>query len=147
MLTYVIRPHWVNGTNRPISQSHNAPVPYPTMHHFVTKMCTFLLQNDALLDICLMHYEICDNIVGISLFLIQHQCIVAYFEGCCTNEFPKLYTEAPNVHFKNAYKRINLGALKYSLLNKLHIFKCMGKIFCVEFQKGTFEILHKISYP
>ena len=23
----------------------------------------------------------------------------------------------------------------------------MGKIFCVEFKKGTFEIPHKISYP
>ena len=28
-----------------------------------------------------------------------------------------------------------------------HIFQHMGKIFCVEFQKGTFEIPHKISYP
>ena len=36
-------------------KSHNAPVPYPTMHHFVTEM----LQNGALWDICLMHHGIC----------------------------------------------------------------------------------------
>ena len=37
--------------------------------------------------------------------------------------------------FKNAYKLINLRAVKFSLLNKLYIFQCMGKIFCVEFQR------------
>ena len=34
-----------------LQKSHNAPVSYPTMHHFVTEMCTFLLQNGALWDI------------------------------------------------------------------------------------------------
>ena len=37
--------------------------------------------------------------------------------------------------FQNAYELGNLGALKSSLLNKLHIFQCMGKIFCVELQR------------
>ena len=37
------------------------------MHHFVREMCTFLLQNDALWDICLMHGEICE--VGLALFV------------------------------------------------------------------------------
>ena len=63
------------------------------------------------------------------------------------------------LHFQN-YSHIsqgpNLTALKFSPVNKIHIFQCMGKIFCVEFQrvrflcgisKGTFEIPHKISYP
>ena len=40
-------------------KSHNAPVPYPTMHHFGTYKCTFLLQNGALWDVCLMHCSIC----------------------------------------------------------------------------------------
>ena len=35
---------------------------------------------------------------------------------------------------KNAYKLPNLKTLKFSPLNK-HIFQCMGKIFCVEFQR------------
>ena len=34
-----------------LHKSHNAPAPYPTMHNFVTEMCTFLLQNGALLGI------------------------------------------------------------------------------------------------
>ena len=30
---------------------------------------------------------------------------------------------------------VNLGALESLLLHKLHIIQCMGKIFCVEFQR------------
>ena len=37
--------------------------------------------------------------------------------------------------FKNAYELLNLRALKISMLYKNHIFQCIGKIFCVEFQK------------
>ena len=40
--------------------SHNTSVIYPTMHHFVTEMCTFLLQSGALWDMGWMHWEICD---------------------------------------------------------------------------------------
>ena len=36
----------------------------------------------------------------------------------------------------------NLGALKCSLVDKLHIFQCVCKIFCAEFQVITFK-LHK----
>ena len=36
--------------------------------------------------------------------------------------------------FKNAYELVNLGAFETSLLNKLYIFQCRAKIFCVEFQ-------------
>ena len=36
----------------------------------------------------------------------------------------------------NAYELLNLRALKISMLyKKNHIFQCMGKIFCVEFQR------------
>ena len=38
---------------------HNTPVPYATMHHFVTDMCTFLLQNGVLLHMGLVHCGIC----------------------------------------------------------------------------------------
>ena len=37
--------------------------------------------------------------------------------------------------FKNAIELLNLRALKISMLYKSHIFQCMGKIFCVEFQR------------
>ena len=37
--------------------------------------------------------------------------------------------------FKNTYELLNLRALKISKLHKNYIFQCMGKIFCVEFQR------------
>ena len=45
------------------------------------------------------------------------------------------------------YELINLRALRFSPVNEMHIFQCMGKIFCEEFQRSPFEIPHKISYP
>ena len=41
----------------------------------------------------------------------------------------------PRGRFKKAHELLNLRALKFSPLNKIHIFQCMGKIFCVEFQR------------
>ena len=37
--------------------------------------------------------------------------------------------------FKNAQELLNMRALKISILYKNHIFRRMGKIFCVEFQR------------
>ena len=37
-------------TIKPAHKPHNALDKYPTMHHFVTEMCTFLLQNGAFWD-------------------------------------------------------------------------------------------------
>ena len=44
-------------TTKPSHKSHNAFHKYPTMHHFVTEMCTFLLQNGALWDMGLVHHD------------------------------------------------------------------------------------------
>ena len=41
----------------------------------------------------------------------------------------------PGGRFKKAYELLNLRALKISMLYKKHIFQCMGKICCVEFQR------------
>ena len=41
----------------------------------------------------------------------------------------------PRGRFKNTYELLTLRALKFSPVNKIHIFQCMGKIFCVEFQR------------
>ena len=57
-----------------LKTSHNAPVPYPTMHHFVTEICTYLLQNVALWDICLMHCGICEMDSLLYLFRIKESC-------------------------------------------------------------------------
>ena len=45
------------------------------------------------------------------------------------------YIHHPGGRFKNTYELLNLRALKISKLHKNHIFQCMGKIFCVEFQR------------
>ena len=37
--------------------------------------------------------------------------------------------------FKNAHEPLNPRALKFSPVNDIHIFQCMGKIICVEFQR------------
>ena len=47
----------------------------------------------------------------------------------------KFGSQWPGGRFKNAYELLNLRALKFSPANKMHIFQCMGKIFCVEFQR------------
>ena len=38
-------------------------------------------------------------------------------------------------HFKKAYQLLNLRALKFSRVNKMPVFQCISKIFCVEFQR------------
>ena len=37
--------------------------------------------------------------------------------------------------FKNLYELLTLRALQISMFHKNFIFQCMGKIFCVEFQR------------
>ena len=37
--------------------------------------------------------------------------------------------------FNNTYELLNLRALKFSPVDKIRIFQCMGMIFCVEFQR------------
>ena len=48
---------------------------------------------------------------------------------------PLVWHYEPGGRFKNTYELLNLRALKFSYVNKIHIFQCMGKIFCVEFQR------------
>ena len=42
--------------------------------------------------------------------------------------------------FKDTYELLNLRALKFSPMNNIHIFQCMGKIFCVEFQRYPLKL-------
>ena len=49
--------------------------------------------------------------------------------------------------FKNTYELLNQRALKFSYVNKIHIFQCMGKIFCVEFQRYPLKFHTKYKYP
>ena len=45
----------------------------------------------------------------------------------------------PRGCFKNTYELLNLRALKFSPVNEIHIFQCMGKIVCVEFQRAPLK--------
>ena len=47
------------------------------------------------------------------------------------------------VAIKNAYELLILRALKISMLYKNNIFQCMGKIFCVEFQRVPLKFYTK----
>ena len=61
---------------------HNALDRYPTMYHFVTEMCTFLLQNGASWDMGLMHFGICAvsllNLSFHSKSLAPHVCVALF---------------------------------------------------------------------
>ena len=58
---------------------------------------------------------------------VHHQNLFAWWSW-----WPVL---VPGGRFKNTYELLNLRALKISHGNKIYIFQCMGKIFCVEFQR------------
>ena len=47
----------------------------------------------------------------------------------------RITSQCPGGRFKKAYELLNLRALKFSPAHKMHIFQCMGKLFCVEFQR------------
>ena len=49
--------------------------------------------------------------------------------------------------FKKAYMLLNLRALKILAVNKMHIFQCLGKIFCVEFQRVPLKFHPKYLTP
>ena len=50
-------------------------------------------------------------------------------------------------HFKNTYELLNKSALKFSPVNKIHLFHCMGKIFCTEFQRHSLKVHTKYPGP
>ena len=49
--------------------------------------------------------------------------------------------------FKKAYELLDLRALKFSRVNKMHIFQFMGKLFYVEFQMEPFKFHTKYILP
>ena len=64
---------------------------------------------------------------NIGLLPVQHQGIIWASAD--------VLSIGPGGRFKNAYELLDLRALKISMLYKNRIFQCMGKIFCVEFQR------------
>ena len=122
-------------------------------------MCTFLFQNGVLWVTGQMHCEICD-IVSLYVCHGAHRPMVNKIgkslthslktnhdkkynkKACIFNEAHITVTWAGYVNhdrsggrFKNTYELLNLRTLKFSYVNKINIVQCMGKIFCVEFQR------------
>ena len=91
---------------------------------FHYKTWDFYRQND--ISVCLMVFQIKSKFYR----LREHFCTAALHWVSFTNRLAK-----PGGRFKNTYELLNLRALKISKLHKNHIFQCMGKIFCVEFQR------------
>ena len=48
--------------------------------------------------------------------------------------------------FQNTYELLNLRAQKFSCVNTIHVFHCMEKIICVEFQKVPLKF-HSNIWP
>ena len=81
--------HMISNCNAVIDKSHkssNAPVKYPTMHHFVTEMCTrvhiSVTKNVALWDMALLHSGICEVGLLISSETIENGSIFVPTELC-----------------------------------------------------------------
>ena len=61
----------------------------------------------------------------------------------CANPSLGMHVDKTWGRFKNTYELLKLRALKVLPVNKIYIFQCMGKIFCVEFQRYPFKFLTK----
>ena len=114
-------------------------------------------------DICLSLWRSipcsCTFICSVNSRFLGIYCSCEEFSTCLTFGYRKINTEMSEprnsshrrnilqpmalkygdlktwVRFKNTYELLNQRALKFSYVNKIHIFQCMGKIFCVEFQR------------
>ena len=72
-------------------------------------------------------------------FLDQKDVILCFYDDHDISPGQWCISLFPGGRFKNTYELLNLRALKISKLHKNHIFQCMGKIFCVEFQRVPFK--------
>ena len=65
---------------------------------------------------------------------LSEPMVVSSLTHICVTQpwWVKLASGGPGGCFKNTYELLNL---RFSPVNKIHIFQRMGKIFCVEFQR------------
>ena len=71
-----------------------------------------------------------DKVLFLQVFFLKLACkLLALFRAM------SLLLGSSGGRFKNTYELLNLRVLKISKLHKNHIFQCMGKIVCVEFQR------------
>ena len=66
------------------------------------------------------------------LFVCGYMCLIALI---ISDTIWCLVIVGSGGRFKNTYELLNLRARTSSTVNKIYIFQCLGKIFCVEFQR------------
>ena len=75
--------------------------------------------------------------------------LIGYWNG--DQNISRVHNGMPSEgRFKKTYELLNLRDLKFSRVNKIHIFQCMGKLFCVEFQRVPSKfhakyLIHKLK--
>ena len=71
---YILQGYWIDL----LQKSHNTPVLYPTMHHFVTEMCTCV--HISVTKWCILGYlsralwNLWDGYIDIRKIVLVHQC-------------------------------------------------------------------------
>ena len=100
---------------------------------------------------CILYGMLISNCHAVNYNIMDHTCqviasheVVMQTQRSSVSLLASFYNNRDFLHtdveksrgrFKNTYELLNLRALKISKLHKNHIFQCMGKIFCVEFQR------------
>ena len=92
----------------------------PSLQHCYWSACQISKWYDSL---TLAQWCQMETWIWIKLARVMSCCLVVAFKSL------------PGGRFKNAYELLTLRALKISMFHKRFIFQCMGKIFCVEFQR------------
>ena len=80
---------------------------------------------------------LCHNWDQYPTIMMPMKKIITFFwiSVCCWSPPGETQFMWAGGHIKNTYELLNLRALKFLPVNKIHIFQCMGKIFCVGFQR------------
>ena len=125
ILAPMIRLHSNNKNDNPanISSHHKARHLPPRSHKLFNKMSSTFCTNCAALV----------KLRWISIHFPGHSVWIIFFRCNATKLIDTV--SVPGGRFKNAYELLNLRTLKIPMLYKNRIFQCMGKIFCVEFQR------------
>ena len=74
------------------------------------------------------------NECPVVLLWLQSNTVI-HLPGDTERQYLDTSYNGPGGRFKNAYELLTLRALKISMYHKRFIVQCMGKIFCVEFQR------------
>ena len=110
----------------------------PNRHHANT------WTNLNLLSIGSLRTNLCKTLIKIHIFSLKkmylkifpEKSIIQFIQAWQVSRVNDSSSQTPSgERFKNTYELLNLRVLKFSPVNKIHIFQCMGKTFCVKFQR------------